>query len=224
MTETLCFDMYGTLCDTSSVRDALRRELDASEALVGKLDGTWRDKQLQYSYQAALMDAYRPFGEVTADALAYALDQWGVATDESTRGTLLAAYDRLDPYPDAVETLDRLSEAGHEVTVLSNGDPEMLSALASNAGLDDHLDRIVSADEASTFKPDPAVYDAAAERADRPLGDCRLVSGNAWDVAGASAAGMATAWVNRGGDPFERVGGEPSLEVDALAGVADELA
>ena len=223
-TETLCFDVYGTLCDTSDVREALGRELGASDALVAELDATWRDKQLQYATETALMDDYYPFGEVTADALAYALDQWGVETDASTREALVDAYDRLDPYPDAVGTLERLSEAGHEVTALSNGDPEMLDALASNAGLDAHLDRVVSADEVSTFKPDPAVYENAAERAGRPLGECRLVSGNAWDVAGASAAGMETAWVNRGGDPSERVGGEPSLEVEGLAGVADELA
>lgn len=220
----MCFDVYGTLCGTSGVREALGRELGVSDALVAELDATWREKQLQYASQVALMGDYRPFREVTADALAYALDRWDVTADDSTRAALLDAYDRLDPYPDAAATLRRLSEAGHEVTVLSNGDPGMLTRLAGNAGLDGHLDRIVSADEVSTFKPDPAVYGNAAARAGRPVGECRLVSGNAWDVAGASAAGMRTAWVNRGADPPERVGGGASLEVEGLAGVADELA
>ncbi|WP_313692769.1 haloacid dehalogenase type II [Halorarum halobium] len=224
MSETLCFDMYGTLCDTSSVREALAAELAVPEALVAELDATWRSEQLQYSYQTALMDEYRPFWDVTADALAYALDQWDVEADEPTRERVLDAYNHLDPFPAAVETLTRLSEAGHTVTVLSNGNPEMLETLAGNAGLATHLDEIISADEVSTFKPAPAVYENAAERTGRDVGDCRLVSGNAWDVAGAGAAGLETAWVNRGNDPFERVGVAPSLTVRSLSGVADELA
>ncbi|QLG60545.1 haloacid dehalogenase type II [Halorarum salinum] len=224
MAETLCFDMYGTLCDTSSVRETLAAELAVSDALVAELDATWRAKQLQYAYQVALMDDYRPFWDVTRDALGYALDQWGVAADEPTRERVLAAYERLDPFPDAVEALTRLSEAGHTVTALSNGNPEMLGTLAGNAGLAPHLDEVISADEVDSFKPDPAVYENAAERTGRDVGECRLVSGNAWDVAGAGNAGMRTAWVNRRNDPFERAGPEPSLTASSLADVAGELA
>ncbi|MFC7097569.1 haloacid dehalogenase type II [Halobaculum marinum] len=223
-TETLCFDMYGTLCDTSSVTGTLAAELDASDALVSRIDETWRAKQLQYSYQSALMDDYQPFWEVTTDALDYALAQWGVDADDATRATILDSYNHLDPYPDAIDTLTRLSAAGHTVTVLSNGNPDMLETLAANAGLAPHLDDVISADEVSTFKPNPAVYENAAARTDTPIEQCRLVSGNAWDVAGAGNAGMATAWVDRANDPFERIGVEPSLAVTSLADVADELA
>lgn len=224
MPETLCFDMYGTLCDTSSVTGTVAAELDAPEGLVAELDATWRAKQLQYSYQSALMEAYRPFWAVTGDALEYALAQWGVDADAETREQILASYNYLDPYPDAVETLTRLSEAGHTVTVLSNGNPEMLETLADNAGLAPHLDDVISADEVSTFKPNPAVYENAAARTDTEIENCRLVSGNAWDVAGAESAGMQTAWVNRANDPFERLGTSPSLEVTGLSAVADHLA
>lgn len=224
MAETLCFDMYGTLCDTSSVRETLAAELSVPESLVAELDATWRAKQLQYSHQVALMGDYRPFWAVTRDALDYALDQWNVEADEPTRERVLDSYEHLDPFPDAVESLTRLSEAGHTVTVLSNGNPEMLEALADDAGLAPHLDEIVSADEVSTFKPDPAVYENAAERTGRNVGECRLVSGNAWDVAGAGNAGLRTAWVNRTRDPLERVGAAPSFTASSLAAVADELA
>lgn len=224
MPETLCFDMYGTLCDTSSVTETLAAELDASATLVGELDATWRAKQLQYSYQSALMDDYQPFWEVTAGALDYALAQWGVDADEATRDRILESYNHLDAYPAAVDTLTRLSDAGHTVTVLSNGNPEMLETLAANAGLASHLDDIISAHEVETFKPNPVVYENAADRTDTAIEDCRLVSGNAWDVAGAGNAGMATAWVDRSNDPFERIGVEPSLTVGGLADVANELA
>jgi len=219
----LCFDMYGTLCDTSSVRTRLGEELGVADRLVAAIDEMWRRKQLQYSYQSAQMDDYEPFWEITSHALDYALAQYDLDPDADTRTRLLHAYDRLDPFPGAVEALDRLSAAGHDVVVLSNGNPEMLERLADDAGLSPHLDDILSAHAVRTFKPDPAVYEHAAEALDRPLADCRLISSNAWDIAGAGTAGMATTWVNRARDPPEAIGARPDREVATLPAVADDL-
>ena len=222
-TEALCFDMYGTLCDTSSVIETLAEELAVSEGTVASIDELWRRKQLQYAYQVSLMDAYEPFWSVTGHALDYALAAYDIDIDETTRDRILASYEHLSPFPDAVETLERLSADGHEVAVLSNGNPEMLATLAANAGLDEHPTEIISAHEVRTFKPSPAVYENAASRLDRTLSTCRLVSANAWDVAGASAAGMATAWIDRSGDPFETIGGEPDLVVSSLDDLTGEI-
>jgi 2-haloacid dehalogenase len=223
-TTALCFDMYGTLCDTSSVTRRLGEVLDLSGVLTDAIDETWRRKQLQYSYQAAQMDAYEPFWEITAKALDYALAAYGLDPDGDARERIREAYDHLSPYPDAARTLERLGDAGYTVTVLSNGNPEMLARLADNAGLSPHLDDVISADEVTTFKPDPAVYENAARRLGVDIDDCRLVSANAWDVAGAGNAGMGVAWVNRRRDPPETIGPAPETAVGALAELPGVLA
>jgi 2-haloacid dehalogenase len=222
-TKALCFDMYGTLCDTSSVTRRLGEVLDCSGALTDAIDETWRRKQLQYSYQAAQMDAYEPFWEITGRALDYALAEYGLDPSSDDRDRIREAYDHLSPFPEAKATLERLGDLGYTVTVLSNGNPEMLRRLADNAGLTPHLDDVISADEVGTFKPDPAVYENAADRLGIPIDACRLVSGNAWDVAGAGNAGMAVAWVNRRRDPPEAIGPEPTTAIDSLAGLPDVL-
>jgi 2-haloacid dehalogenase len=155
------------------------------------------------------MDAYEPFRDVTRRALGYAPEAYGLGTDEATRERILAAYDDLDPYLDAVATPERLSDAGTTVAVLSNGTPAMLERLTDAAGLAPHLDTVCSADAVGVFNPAAAVYETAAATVWYPVDDCRLVSGNAWDVAGAGAAGMATAWVNRDRDSPEAVGPAP---------------
>ncbi|MFC5134243.1 MULTISPECIES: haloacid dehalogenase type II [Haloferacaceae] len=220
----ICFDMYGTLCNTASVTRTLRRELDVADSLVDAVETTWRARQLRYSYQLALMEAYRPFWSVTRDALAFALDRYDLAPDAETRERILGSYERLEPFPGAMDALEALSSTGHTVAVLSNGNPEMLSTLAANAGLSEALDALVSADAAGTYKPAPAVYETAAAELDEPIGDCWLVSGNAWDVAGAGSAGMETVWVNRANDPFERIGTEPTATVEALSDVPEAVA
>ena len=222
--EALCFDMYGTLCDTSSVTETLGDVLGATADLVGAIDRLWRRKQLQYSYHRGQMQAYEPFWEVTGDALTYALDFYEVEADPEERRRILAAYEHLEPFDGAVAALEELVDRGHTCVVLSNGNPEMLETLADNAGLAPVLEDLLSADEVGTFKPGPAVYENAADRLDRAVGECRLVSSNAWDVAGASNAGMATAWVNRNREPRERLGEEADLEVRTLSALPKALA
>jgi 2-haloacid dehalogenase len=221
--DALCFDMYGTLCDTSSVTTRLGAVLEVTDDLVRAVDRLWRRKQLQYSYHRGQMQAYEPFWTVTGDALDYALSFYELDVPEEERDRILEAYDHLEPFDGAITALDSLGEAGHTCVVLSNGNPEMLETLAENAGLTPHLDDIVSADEVGTFKPGPAVYVNAARRVDREVGACRLVSSNAWDVAGASNAGMGTAWVNRKREPRERLGEAADLEVSTLPALADAL-
>ncbi|MGB9986364.1 haloacid dehalogenase type II [Salarchaeum japonicum] len=218
--DALCFDMYGTLCDTSSVTAALRRELDASAAHAANIDATWRRRQLSYAQQRSQMNDYATFRAVTADALDYALARHNESPSEETRNRILDAYDTLDPFPDALDALDDL-QGEFDLAVLSNGNPEMLETLASTTGIDERVSRILSADTVSTFKPSPAVYEHAASELDRALDECWLVSSNAWDVAGASNAGMNAAWVNRNNDPEERVGGAATIEVESLAALPD---
>lgn len=221
--EALCFDMYGTLCDTSSVTETLSRELDVTDRFVAEIDLLWRQKQLQYSFQLNAMGDYVPFSEVTDRALEYTLEFYDLNPDDATRQAILESYDELAPYPDAVETVERLSEAGFTTTILSNGDPAMLEPLAEHAGFTPHLDDVISADEVSVFKPTPRVYENAADRVGVPIDRCRLVSSNAWDVAGASNAGMMTAWINRSREPAERVGGSASMACRTLSELATSL-
>lgn len=222
-TEALCFDMYGTLCDTSSVTRQLGEALDVPGVLTDAIDATWRQKQLQYSYQAAQMEAYEPFWNITEHALDYALAQYGLDPSSETRDHIMDAYNHLAPYPEAATVLERLGDAGLTVTVLSNGNPAMLERLAENAGLAGYLDDIISADEVSTFKPSPAVYENAAERLGYDIGACSLVSANAWDAAGAGNAGMGVIRVNRRREPPESIGPTPKIEVESLAGIPSVL-
>ncbi|GAD52122.1 2-haloalkanoic acid dehalogenase [Halarchaeum acidiphilum MH1-52-1] len=221
MADALCFDMYGTLCNVSSVAAAIEDELDIPAGLAADVDALWREKQMEYAFHRSAMERYEPFDAVTRDALDYALAYYDL--DAAAADALMGAYDDLDPYPEVLDALDALT-AERDAVVFSNGTPAMLDALAANTGIGERVDALVSADDVGALKPAPAVYEHVATELDRPLSECRLVSSNGWDVAGASAAGMATAWVNRGNDPAERVGGDADLVVDDLAALAGALA
>jgi len=56
---------------------------------------------------------------------------------------------------------------------------------------------VVSVDEIKTYKPSAVVYRHLAERTGTALSETWLVSSNPFDVIGAKAAGLRTAWVRR---------------------------
>jgi 2-haloacid dehalogenase len=129
---------------------------------------------------------------------------------------LVGFYDHLQPFPDAAPALRALVGLGYELAVLSNGTPAMITNCLDNSGLGGFFGQRISVDEVHVFKPSPVVYRYAAERLSRPIGQVRLVTSNAFDCVGASAAGMRTAWVNRSAAPFDTIGAQPDLTVSAL--------
>jgi 2-haloacid dehalogenase len=220
--QVLAFDLYGTLVDPIAISTELGQVL--GEARGREAATLWRSKQLEYSFRLTAMGRYEDFGWVTSRALDFALASLGVRLPDGHAGRLVELYDHLQPFPDTVPALRALASLGYELAVLSNGTPAMIANCLGNSGLGEFFADRVSVDEVRVFKPSPAVYQHAAGRLSLPAGQLRLVTSNAFDCVGASAAGMRTAWVNRSGAPFDTIGQPPDLTVPALDRLAAALA
>ena len=92
----IAFDAYGTLFDVYSV-GALAEQLfpGKGEALAA----LWRLKQIEYSFLRTLSDRYKPFLEVTEDALVFSAKKLGLTLGESQRRQLMNQYACLSPFP-----------------------------------------------------------------------------------------------------------------------------
>jgi len=207
------FDAYGTLFDVHSAAARCRPALgDKADAV----SGTWRDKQLQYTWLRSLMGRHVDFWRVTGDALDYALETHGI-DDAELRQRLMDCYLALAPYAEVAETLARLKTAGIKRAILSNGAPGMLDAAVKSAGLGDLLDAVLSVEEIGVYKPHPTVYRLAVDHLGVAAERIAFMSSNAWDASGAAAYGFNVAWVNRFGQRRERLPGAPKAEIKTLA-------
>ena len=92
----------------------------------------------------------------------------------------------------------------------------MLADAATSAGLDAHLDVLLSVDQAGIFKPDPSVYQLVCDHFDCRADEVRFFSSNGWDIAWAGRFGFQTHWVNRAGQPIERLGLTPDQIIPSL--------
>jgi 2-haloacid dehalogenase len=217
---TLTFDSYSTLVDVDAAEKALAARVDNPEP-VSRL---WRSRSIEYTLVGNHIDAYQTFYEMNRDALTYALAAHGVDLPEHERDEILSVYHELDVFADVREGMERLREAGYDLYVLSNGNPEMLSSMVDHADIEGLLTDTISADEVETFKPDEKLYRHAAGRTDTQIEEMAHASALWFDVLGAQHAGMQGIWMDRKGQPWEPFDGDPDLTVGTIHDVADELA
>lgn len=226
--QTCIFDAYGTLFDVAAAARQAASEPDFPELKDSwqNVAEFWRLKQLQYTWLRALMDEHTGFWTVTQNGLDWALEKCGLDGRPELRERLLQLYWELQAYPEVPEMMASLKHAGLNTAILSNGSPDMLSGAVSSAGLDAVLDDVLSVEDVGIFKPHASVYDLVQKRFGGEKSEILFVSSNGWDAAAAAGYGFTTAWVNRAGEPMDRLPAEPQhvlrdlTTIPDLAGVA----
>lgn len=218
---TLLFDVYGTLVDPAGI--ALQLQADLGQAAAG-FAAAWRETQLEYSFRRSLMQLYATFAVCTAEAFDHTASRFAHAFSSTRRAAILDAYKRLPAFAEARPALQKLRASGHRLFAFSNGAAADVTAVLDAAELLPLLDGVVSVDDVKTFKPAPAVYAHARRTSGAWSAPCWLISGNAWDVIGARAAGLDAAWIRRSdAQIFDPWGIEPTLVVTSLSELAERV-
>jgi 2-haloacid dehalogenase len=96
--------------------------------------------------------------------------------------------------PGALEAFQILNEAGWQLVALTNGSEDSTRKLLEHANAIHYFTSIFSCDTIRKTKPHPDVY--AMPKHDSQ-GDVWMVAAHAWDIAGASRAGLKTAFISQ---------------------------
>ncbi|MYB34862.1 MAG: haloacid dehalogenase type II [Gammaproteobacteria bacterium] len=219
MKQVIGFDVYGTLIDTHGVITLL-------ETMIGNsatgFSIAWREKQLEYTFRRGLMQRYQDFSACTRNALQHTAESHGHSFTEDQFQGLIAAYETLPAFPDAVSGLEKLKDTGCEMHAFSNGQREAVDRVLENAGIRGYFGETVSVDDIETFKPSPKTYQYFMEFTGSSPDNAWLISSNGFDVIGASAVDMNTLWVRRNKqvvlDPWEF---KPTAVIDSLERIVE---
>jgi 2-haloacid dehalogenase len=222
--EVVVFDVLGTMVDeTGGLRSAVQEATHRSDAAVtGELVALWQlhREQEQERIRRGLR-RYAGSDILDAEAARRVARQAGV-TDPGVVARLATAGRRLPPWDDSVAELERLTRR-FPVIGLSNACRTTLLHLNAHAGLRWH--QALSAEAAQAYKPAPEVYRLALDSAGCPPERVLMVAAHAWDLRGAQAVGMRTAYVRRpvgdaptDSDDFDRRFDGLDQLVDALTG------
>lgn len=223
--DVLTFDLYGTVVDMQTGLTEAVTPFLAAKGWQGRPSAFvtwWRRTHFENSMIDALLDrGHTPYREIGRRAVSYTLERAGISFTRAEAEALVAAIERLRPFPDVAEALGRLSTR-YRLVVLSNGDPDMLEHARPYLGFE--FGRMISIAEAGYFKPHAATYRKAAEILGTEIGRIMHVANHPFDCVGAKATGMQAAFVNRRGRPFGETPYQPDLVVPDFASLADALA
>jgi 2-haloacid dehalogenase len=211
----VAFDVIETLMPLEPLRERF-----TAAGLPPHLMEQWFTRTLRDGIALAATGDYAPFGEVAAQALRIVS---GCQVDEAGIAHVLAGLSELPAHPDVLPAARILAGAGIRLACLTNGSAALTRAFVQRAGLGGYVERVISAEEAGTWKPPAAVYRHAARVLGVAPERLALVAAHAWDCHGASRAGLITGWVSRLEHEYSAIFAAPDITGRDLTEVAHGL-
>src|SRR5262249_15822383 len=163
--KVLAFDQYGTIVDmqkglTEAVKAFLKQK--GWDGKPNNFVTWWRRTHFENSMIDALCDrGHTPYRQIGHRAVSYVMDRGGIAYTQEEVSWLVSEIEKLKPFPDVVAALKELRSRGYKLTILSNGDRDMLKAAGAYIGFP--FDHVISVQEAGYFKPHWKTYAKAGE-------------------------------------------------------------
>lgn len=198
----IVFDMDGVIIDSHPLHRVAWRQF------LTKLGKDVDDKTLEFVLDGRTRkDILVHFlGPLTDEQL----EEYGNRKDELLRNL----GDKVETIPGVVEFLDHLSHEGIRMALATSASKRRVFGTLKELGLIHYFETVVTGDEVSAGKPDPAIYHLAAvrmqETPDRLLAVEDAVSG----VQAARAAGMRCVGIAHNGraDLLRSAGANPIIE------------
>lgn len=221
--KVIFFDVNETLLDLGAMRKSV------SAALGGRNDlfELWFATMLQYSLVDTATGQYHDFGTIGAAALRMVAESHGISiTDSQAKEAIGVPLRNLPPHPDVRVGLQALKDHGYIMATLTNSSNLGVNTQMKNADLTSFFTRELSIEDIKTYKPFVKTYEWAAAQMGVKPGEALMVAAHGWDIAGAEAAGMQTAFVTRPGKSMYPLANKPDYvvkDIQELATILDAL-
>jgi 2-haloacid dehalogenase len=156
---------------------------------------------------------YKPYRTVLRGVVEAFGQRFGFPVGTAEREVLASSVASWQPFPDTVEAL-RVLKRRYRLAVISNIDDDLFATTAQQLGVP--FDCVVTAEQARTYKPSPAIFEEALRRlAVAPRHIVHIAEG-VTEITPARQLGCATIWVRRHGRSARLLTEPPDLEVPDL--------
>lgn len=217
---TVVFDVNETLSDLTPLAERFTA-MGAPEWLAPH----WFACTLREGIALAAGGELRPFAEVGEATAAQLLRRHGVRWADARAQEVIAGFLELPVHPDVHDGVAALRAAGLRLVTLSNGSTGVAERLLGDHGLRGEFEAVLSVEDAGIWKPAPAAYEYALRTCGITASEAVMVAVHPWDLHGAARVGMATAWLDRAGEPWPaHLAGAPTHTVPNLPDLARRLA
>lgn len=214
----LLLDVYDTLLDMSLIVRRVNELLDNKQGY-----NCWFEVFMQYCFVDNCMRQFHDFSSIAKATLKMAAKQFNRVLNEDQLDDVFDLLKHL-PLQEGVQPgLSLLRDQGYTIAALTNSPAAVVSERMEPTGLVSYFEMVLSAEQIKKYKPDIEVYKWAAKTLKTPCEEILFVSAHGWDIAGAAAAGMQTAYLKQPDKIIYPLAPEPSIVSTNLEELAQKL-
>ena len=211
----LSFDCYGTLIDwETGITENLRPWADRHG-----LEASREDLLAAFSANETAVQSEQPtarYPEVLAEVMRRIGDHFRA---EVTAGEATAFGDSVGEWPPFADSHDALARLGTRFALIILSNVDRMSFARSNRRLGVDFDRIITAEDVGSYKPDPRNFEVLLDEV-RSLGDApsqllHVAESLYHDHEPAKRLGLSSVWIHRR-HAVEGFGATPAPDVDVM--------
>lgn len=218
--KVIIFDVNETLLDLETMRTSIGKALAGNENLTP----LWFSTMLHHSLVTTVTGDYQDFGKIGVAALMMVAQNNDIEiTEEQALEAIKVPLLSLPAHPDVKSSLVSLRTQGYKIVSLTNSSNNGVETQFANAGLTDYFDKRMSIEDIKVYKPDLRAYEWALKQLNVKPEEALMVAAHGWDVAGAKAAGLQTAFVARPGKALYPLATKPDYIVKDLIELVEVL-
>jgi 2-haloacid dehalogenase len=218
--KVIFFDVNETLLDLGSMQDSVSAALGDRKDLLP----LWFLTTLHSSLVDTATGKYHDFATIGTAALMMVAESNGIPITESkAKAAIVGPLLSLPAHKDVKVGLEVLKSHGYTMVTFTNSSNLGVRKQMESAGLTNYFARNLSIEEIKTYKPFTKTYQWAAAQMGVKPEEALMVAAHGWDVAGAKAAGMQTAFVARPGQVMFPLADKPDYVVKDIRELADIL-
>jgi len=193
----LTFDCYGTLIQWDEGLLAAIEKMLANRAAHEVQPRRFIEVYDHHEHALEQTPPHRTFRQVTREGLRLAMEQLGLPSSPADGELLADSISAMPPFPEVPGAWAELPAMGFKLCIVSNTDDDMIAGNVAQLG--GHIDRVITAQQAGAYKPNPRLFNYAHEQ----LGVSRdevvhICASPHLDHAAARDMGFRCVWVDRG--------------------------
>ena len=192
MDKFLTFDCYGTLLDESTLYQTIE---DIAEDIG--VDGTSaRERFIQYQDDRNNMHPYQDYDLLTRANLIHLDYQFGLEHKfEKYYVDVLQAHQNLKPFPEVIDTLEKLVSLRYQLVMMSNS---AWSIVSKNVDTLQVPFEVWTAEDVHAYKPDLHFFRAVSQHYHfTPENHLHIAQGYSSDIMPSADLDWPVVWVNR---------------------------
>lgn len=214
----LIFDVNETLLDMTPLKKAVNTLLNEEQGFR-----IWFGMLLHYSTVSNNLDEYYNFTTIAAATLEMAATSMHKKVTAKDINETLSVIKTLQTYPDVIKGLHLLKNNGFRLITLTNSPESALKEQLKNSNLTSYFEQALSIDAIAKYKPAKETYLWAAEKLAIKPEKMIMIAAHGWDIAGASNAGLATAFIAREGQSIYSLSKKPDYVANDILAIAEQL-